>query len=220
MLKKTHIFTTLVLFFVFFTIISCNKRESISIHTKQENLPYLHYSLQIPEYTEYSKLSKIISETLLNDFEKYRDFAQLEWEYDPSDVYTYRTLFEDHSNKDYINVLIKKYIFCGPGIEDEYFITFCWDKKQNKLVTIEDVTGLTSMELMEYSRKYIKAHLKDVDPHSRDKINASIDALLDENLKKYTQFAASKKSATLYFATGDAAPKGFGPQEVIIKLLN
>lgn len=217
MLKKSQIIKSLVLIFSLLLFSSCNKKENISINLEQENLPYLQYSLQLPEYPDYPDLSEKINTMLRTDFENYKDFAQLEWEYDPSDIYTYRTLFEDHSNKDYINILIRKFIYCGPGMEDDYFITFCWDKRLNKLVTIEEVTGFTSIELMEYCRKYVKSNLKDVEPQSRNYVDSYIDHELNENLNNYSHFTTSKKTVTIYFASGNSAPKGFGPQEIILK---
>ena len=103
-------------------------------------------------------------------------------------------------------------------MEDEYYITFCWDKKQNRLVSIEEVTGMTSVQLMDYCRQYVKTHLEDVEKKARTYVDDCIDSALNENLKKYSNFVASKKSVTIHFAPGDSAPKGYGPQSVEIKL--
>lgn len=197
---------------------SCKNKEKIAISSEQDALPYLTYSIQIPEYTEYPELSKTIRENLEKDFNNYKKFAKAEWEYDDSDVFTYRTIFEDFSNKDYLNVFIKKYIFCGPSMEDEYYITFCWDKKQNKLVSIEEVTGMTSVQLMDYCRHYIKTHIEDVSAGAKDYVYDCIDSTLNENLNKYAHFTTTKNSVTIHFAPGDSAPKGYGPQTVEIKL--
>ena len=218
MLKKSSAILSLVFCIDLALFTSCKNKEKINVSSESDSLPYLTYSIQIPEYTEYPDFSKAVKESLEKDFSKYKDFAKAEWDYGSTDILTYRTLFEDYSNKDYLNVFIKKYIFCGPSMEDEYYITFCWDKKQKKLVSIEEVTGMTSTKLMDYCRQYVKTHLEDVDKKARAYVDDCVDSALDENLKKYSNFVAAKKSVTIHFAPGDSAPKGYGPQVVEIKL--
>ena len=218
MFRKSFVLLSLIICISLYLFTSCKNKEKINISSEAEALPYLTYSIQIPEYTEYPVLSKTIRESLEKDFNNYKKFSKAEWEYDDSDVFTYRTIFEDYSNKDYLNVFIKKYIFCGPSMEDEYYITFCWDKKQKKLVSIEEVTGMTSTELMDLCRQYVKTHLEDVEKKARAYVDDCIDSALDENLKKYSNFVATKNSITIHFAPGDSAPKGYGPQTVEIKL--
>lgn len=76
---------------------------------------------------------------------------------------------------------------------------------------------MTSVQLMDICRQYVKAHLKDVEPKARDFVNSSVDQSLDENLKKYSNFIATKKTVTIHFAPGDSAPKGYGAQTVVIQ---
>ena len=206
----------LSILFLIFLFISCSSKEKIVLHSQKEEIPGLNYSYVIPEYSEYPEFSKLIEETLKKDFEKYKSFAQSELEWGNEDVFTYRTLFEDFSNKEYLNVFIKKYIYCGPSMEDEYFITFCWDKKQNKQVFIDDVTGMTELELMDYCRKYVKSHLEDVSKGAKAFVEDTIDRSLDEDIENYSHFVASKKQVIIHFATGDSVPKGYGPQTVEI----
>ena len=218
MFRKSSVFLSLIICILPFLFTSCKNKEKITISSELDALPYLTYSIQIPEYTEYPELSKIVKEGLEKDFIQYKDFASSEWENDNSIVFTYRTIFEDYSNKDYLNVFIKKYIYCGPSMEDEYFITYCWDKKQNRLVSIEELTGMTSVKLMDFCQHYIKTHLKYTDKNARNYVESHMNLVMNEDIKKYSHFVASKKSITLYFATGDSAPKGYGPQAVEIKL--
>ena len=218
MFRKSFVLLFLIICISLSLFTSCKNKEDINITSEQETLPYLTYNVQIPKYSDYPEFSKNIRENLEKDFQKYKDFAKSEMECGSSDVLTYRTIFEDYSNKNYLNVFIKKYIFCGPSMEDEYYITFCWDKEQKKLLSIEEITGMTSVQLMDFCRQYVKAHLKDVEPKARDFVDSCVDLALDENLKKYSSFVASKKSVTIHFAPGDSAPKGYGPQTVEIKL--
>ena len=217
MFRKSSVILSLVICISLSLFTSCKNKEKINVSSDQDALPYLTYSIQIPEYTEYQEFSKTIRESLEKDFNEYKTFSKVEYEYDDSDIYTYRTLYEDFSNKDYLNVFIKKYIFCGPSMEDEYYITFCWDKKQNRLVSIEEVTGMTSVQLMDYCRHYIKTHIEDVSAGAKDYVYDCIDSSLNENLNKYAHFTTTKKSVTIHFAPGDSAPKGYGPQTVVIQ---
>lgn len=218
MFRKSFVLLFLIICISLSLFTSCKNKERINISSEVNALPYLTYSIQIPDYTEYPEFSKTIRESLEKDFDKYKSFAKAEWEYDDSDIFTYRTIFEDYSNKDYLNVFIRKYIFCGPSMEDEFYITFCWDKKQKKIVSIEEVTGLTSTKLMDYCRQYVRTHLKDVEPRARDFVDSCVDQALNEDIKKYSNFVAKKKSVTIHFAPDGSAPKGYGPQTVEIKL--
>lgn len=215
MLKKSSVVLLFCISLALF--MSCNRKEKVIVHYEDQEIPGLKYKLQIPEYTEYPELSKIVQEGLENDFTQYKDFATSEWENDNSYTFTYRTIAEDFSNKDYINVFIKKYIYCGPSMEDEYFITYSWDKKQKRLVSIEELTGMTSVKLMDYCQHYIKTHLKYTDKNSRNYVDSHMNLVMNEDIKKYSHFVATKKLITIYFAPGDSAPKGYGPQVVEIK---
>ena len=195
----------------------CAGKEKINISQQEEEIPGLKYSLQIPEYPDYPEFSKAINDALVKDFEKYKRFAVGEWESGAEDTLTYRTIAQDFSNKDYVNVFITKYIFRGINSEDEYYITFCWDKKQKKLVGIEDVTGMTDLELMEYCRNYVKTHLEDVEERARSYVDSCVDLALNEDIRRYSNFVAAKDSVIIHFASGDSAPIGYGPQTVEIK---
>lgn len=195
---------------------SCKNKEKIIIQNQSGSIPGLNYDLNIPEYPEYEELSKKVADFFQKDFERYKDFATVEWEASQEDTFSYRTVALDYSDKDYVNVFVKKYLYCGPGIEDEYYLTFCWDKKAKKLLTVSEVTGMNEFELCELCRKEVKNNLKKSDLGANEMSYMWVDSSIYENPSVFSSFTVTKTAVTIYFAPGSAAPKGYGMQTVVI----
>ena len=207
-----------IILFCFLSLFSCCKnKEKIVIHTTEEEIDGLKYSIQIPEYTEYPELSEIVKKAVQKDFDSYKVYAVKEWEAAPIDPFTYRTVAEDLSNKKYVNVFIRKYIYCGKNLEDEYYLTFCWDKKRKKRLSIYEATDMSELELSEYCRSSIKKQLEPIVGKDKAYVFDGIDSYLKEDYKLYSNFVLTDDTVTIYFGNGSVTTKGLGAQTVVIK---
>lgn len=181
-------------------------------------VPELKAELQIPVYKNYQDFSEFVNNQLSKDFEKYKNYALTEWEVYQDDTLTYRTVFKDLSTTRYINVFISKFIFCGPEMEDEYYISFSYDKKNKKILNIEEVTGMSTSELIVYCKTELKKKIREFENIDKYTIRF-LDSCLDLKFSSQKNFAFSVKNnkVNIFFAPGDILPKNYGSQCIEFK---
>lgn len=199
----------------FLLFISCN--ETFEVQKCEENLEYINAYYEVPFYKNYPDVSEQIKNIIGKDYQNYKQEALEDWEHYHSDVFTYRNKIEDFSNSKYLNIFVTKYIFAGEGLEDEYIITFTYDKKLKKFVDIQDVTGRSVKEISDYVKLDLSSRYNDLKGYSKQVVESSIEENAIPDEKKYTTFIALKDKTVLYFAPEQILPKGYGVQTVEIK---
>lgn len=192
-------------------------KEKFEVQQIEEKLEYIKSEYEIPVYKNYMEVSEQIKNEIESDYQSYKNEAFADWELFHSDIFTYRNKVEDYSNSRYLNVFVTKYIFAGEGLEDEYIITFTYDKKLKKFVNIQDVTGKSIKEISDYVKKDFYSRYKDLTGYSKQVVEESIEANAVPEESKYAAFIAMKDKTVLYFAPEQIIPKGYGVQAVEIK---
>lgn len=210
MIKKLFI---LLIPFLFF---GC--KDNFSVDEFHEEYEYLQASVKIPVYKNNEKFSTYIKDAVETDYQKYKAEALEEWEVYHSDVLTYRTEVQDYSNKDYLNVMIHKYIFAGISMEDEYIITYTYDKKLKKVVDVYEITGKTEEELKLICKNYFENKYDDLTGYPRSLVFNSIELNLAYKRNMFSSFIADKHNVEIYFGPSKLLPKGYGVQTLSIKL--
>mgnify|MGYP003299285143 CR=1 FL=1 len=215
-MNKTLIFC-IFLFITSLCICSCN--SDFDIIYSNINIPGLDASLQIPVYNKYNEFSEYVNNQLTKDFEKYKGYALTEWELYQEDTLTYRTVFKDLSTARYINVFISKFIYCGPEMEDEYYITFSYDKKNKKILDITDCTKMDTETLSLCCKDKLKKNITKIvrDKEYVEFLNSCVESKLTTQIKNYSAFSIQNKKVKIYFAPGDIFPKKYGGQIVEFK---
>lgn len=194
-------------------LISC--KEKIIVNTQAVTSEAIIATVKIPEYERYPEFSAFIKEEIEKDFLDYKKYAEMDYPYSGI-TSTYRTETEDFSNTKYLNCFIKKYIYAGENIEDEYFITFVLNKKTKQIETLENLSGKKIEEISKYCEKMLISDAKWESDYEYNVISDDIKTGTRPVQRNYRAFVASKKNITIYFAPGQVRSKWFGPQTVTI----
>ena len=195
-------------------LISCKEKLLINTETTASNA--LIATVKTPEYERYPEFSAYIREEINKDFEKYKQYAEMDYPFSKI-TSTYRTEVEDLSNSKYLNCFIKKYIYAGENIEDEYFITFVFNKKTNQIETLENLSGKKLEEISKYCEKTLLANQKWESDYEYNVMSEDIKNGTRPVQRNYRAFIAGKKDITIHFAPGQVLSSWFGPQSVTIK---
>lgn len=195
------------------SLISC--KETIIVNTQAIASESLIATVKIPEYERYPEFSTFIREEIEKDFLDYKKYAEMDYPYSGI-TSTYRTETEDYSNSKYLNCFIKKYIYAGENIEDEYFITFVLNKKTKQIETLENLSGRKLDEISKYCEKKLMANQKWESDYEYNVISDDIKNGTLPIQRNYSAFVAGKKEITIHFAPGQVLSKWFGPQSVTI----
>lgn len=210
-LKEKYCFLIISLgIFCLCSLCFCGCKTKYSVEKIKESEPGIQASLQIPVYEKYVGFSDYVKEELLKDYRKYKEYAIAEWDVFHQDTLTYRTEFKDMSNSKYINAFVSKYIPTGPTLEDEYILTFCYDKKNKQLVDINQITGMTIEELSSYCKKYLKRTVKETNEKYKEYLNEDIERNLILSKERYSCFSVQKDKVLVYFPSGEVVSKYYG----------
>lgn len=211
---KHNLPISLLTFFFSLMLISC--KETIIVNTQAIASESLIATVKIPEYEKYPEFSNYIKEEIEKDFQSYKEYAELDYPYSGI-TSTYRTETEDFSNSKYLNCFIKKYIYAGENIEDEYFITFVYNKKNKKMETLENLTGKKLEEISNYCEKKLLSAQKWESDYARNVMTEDIKGGTRPIERNYSAFIAGRKVITIHFAPGQVLSKWYGPQKVTIR---
>ena len=149
----------------------------------------------------YPDLSSTIRKEIEKDFENYKEYAERDFPYSGT-TSTYRTETEDFSNSTYLNCFIKKYIYAGENIEDEYFITFVYNKKTKQIETLENLTGKSLEEISNYCERRLLSEEKWESEYERIVMTDDIKNGTRPVARNYKAFVAGKKDITIHFSPG------------------
>ena len=149
------------------------------------------------------------------DFENYKQYAEMDFPFS-NIASTYRTETEDLSNSKYLNCFIRKYIYAGENIEDEYFITFVYNKKTKQIETLENLTGKTLEEISKYCEKALLSEEKWKSEYERIVMTDDIKNGTRPVPRNYKAFVAGKKEITIHFSPGQVLSSWWGAQSVTI----
>ncbi|MBO4857059.1 MAG: hypothetical protein J5527_00920 [Treponema sp.] len=197
------------------SLISC--KEEIVINEEQITSEALVATVKIPEYVKHPDFSSTIKEEIEKDFENYKEYAEMDFPYS-NITSTYRTETEDFSNSKYLNCFVKKYIYAGENIEDEYFITFVYNKKTKKIETLENLTGKSLEEIGKYCERALLAEAKWESEYEKNVMTDDIKNGTRPVPRNYKAFVAGKKEITIHFSSGQVLSNWWGPQKVTIPL--
>lgn len=190
-------------------------KEIIIINTETIDSEALIATVKIPEYKSYPEFSDYIKKEIENDLQDYKKYAEMDFPYS-SITSTYRTEAEDFSNSKYLNCFIKKYIYAGENIEDEYFITFVFNKKTKEIETLENLTGKTLSELSKYCKDALMKKQEWESDYEYNVISEDIKNGTRPVQENYNAFIAGNKNITIHFSSGQVLSKWYGPQTVTI----
>ncbi len=195
------------------SLISC--KEKIIVNTQAIASESLIATIKIPKYERYPEFSNLIKEEIEKDFLEYKKYAEMDYPYSGI-ISTYRTETEDFSNSKYLNCFIKKYIYAGENIENEYFITFVLNKKTKQIETLEKLSGKKLEEISKYCEKTLLSNAKWESEYEYNVMSDDIKNGTRPVQRNYRAFVAGKKDITIYFAPGQVLSSWFGPQTVTI----
>ncbi len=204
-MKKIIVFLlTSSLFFI-----SC--KEKISLETNQISESGLEATIKYPVYKKYPEVTERARKTIDEDFNEYKSINV-----NPDSPYTmtYRTEIEDVSNGSFVNLNIRKFIFAGPTIEDEYIISIVYNKKTKTFETIESLTGLTYEEYSKLCQEEIFNQLDDISENDAEFIKDWIKSGTQNMPIYWTAYNADKKYVTIQFSPGQVLSNWYGTRSV------
>ncbi len=213
--SKHHLFNLILFLCLVLSISFISCKEKIEINTEQLESEALVATVKIPEYVKYPDFSSTIREEIEKDFENYKKYAEMDFPFSRI-TSTYRTEVADYSNSKYLNCFIRKYIYAGENIEDEYFITFVYNKKTKKIETLENLTGKTLEEISKYCEKALLAEEKWESEYEQIIMTDDIKNGTRPVPINYKAFVAGKKEITIHFSPGQVLSSWWGAQKVMI----
>lgn len=206
---KKHILILLVtLFFIFF---GCSVKYSAETQIFEES--NVIGTIILPTYKVFPEISDLVKKTILEDFDFYKSNL-----YKNSDFkFSYRTEFIDKSNGKFINAIEKKFVSNGKNIEDEYYFTWCMNRKTRKIETVSSITGKTLDEISELCFDKLISVIPGLSDIQKYEVGDRIRRYITPEEKSFCNFYADKKNVYIYFPAGSALPEYVGTQIVTIK---
>lgn len=208
------------IFFILLLFIGC--KNNFNVTTVEFQSDDYKISLELPEYKSNSVFSNYINACLTKDMEAYKAFAEEENKYNrtagfDTELFTYRTSVQDFSNSQYLNVLVRKYIYSGPNMEDEYLLSFNYDKKSKKIISIFDVYNESENKLKNTCIDMLKNQHTGLSDYDKTIIYDCIDLSFNIKRNLFESFILDKNNITIFFAPDLVVPKGYGEQKVVIR---
>lgn len=205
---------------IFYLIVCAGCKHDVQIYTQNISEPGLTAKIQVPLLPDYPELENQIKQAVNKDFENYRKYAQMEYSFNEESVHTYRTELETKETGRYLNLIIRKYLYAGPEVEDEYFITFTYDKRQKRTVTLPELTKKTLQEISNLCYDSFVIRIEDFEKLSKGNQKYVLDEIkkgTSPQLENFSSFAVDGKYIYLYFSSGSVLSNYYGSQIIRIK---
>lgn len=193
----------------------CSCKEKLTIEKEKVSSPELAAEISFPVYEKYPMVTEKAREIIQKDYDDYVEY-NVKPLADFGHQLRYRTEIEDKSNSSFINVFIKKYIYAGPTVEDEYFLSVVYNKKTKEFETVESLTGMTREELGPICEEKIFNSLTDLSENSKAFVRDWIHGGTAPTDLNWSGYSADKKEVTIHFCTGQVLSNWYGPQTVVL----
>lgn len=214
-MKIKTIFTLfLIINLIFFThIININADKS-KTNNNEYKISEISKNYKVQIYypiTEYKKLNTIINKQITNYLKEFKDNVKSST-IPINQYYHLIILYEKYEYENYISFVFRIEDFTGGAHPNHRIKTIVYDTKNNKIITIDDLTNKNKdllKVLSEFSRKELKYNKKITDS-----------SILYEGTKEekvnFTNFVFSKEGLIIFFPQYQVAPYSQGEFNVVI----
>ena len=235
---KKLFYISLIVTAVIFGFASCattqvsGKRKSPEYKTVliDEKLDYLTTAIQYPSFDNYPDLSKIVKNTIVNNWESFKSYSKDEWNQmnafnDRAFIppFEYKVVTSVYSTNNYISVLINTYIFSGGAHGNTSLISYNYNLNSGKYENLTTVTKLNLNQISEICRnqlyeKLIAKNKNITKPSDEVDMKEMINTGAFPQAGNFEIFTVGKKTATVYFEPYSVAPYFYGIQTAEVKI--